>query len=159
MAPFEALYGRRCRTPICWEEIGVRSFHGPSIVSDTSEKVKQIHDRLKIARSRQKSYADFKRRDLQFEIGEHVFLKVSPTRATLRFGQKGKLSRRYIGPFKILEMIGEVGYRLALPAALSAVHNVFHVSMLKKCIANPSHVLQYEPLELQQDVTYVERPS
>ena len=159
MAPFEALYGRRCRTPICWEEIGVRSFHGPSIVSDTSEKVKQIHDRLKIARSRQKSYADPKRRDLQFEIGEHVFLKVSPTRGTLRFGQKGKLSRRYIGPFEILERIGEVAYRLALPAALSAVHNVFHVSMLKKYIADSSHVLQYEPLELQPDVTYVERPS
>ncbi|XXG52995.1 hypothetical protein AAC387_Pa03g1177 [Persea americana] len=159
MAPIEALYGRRCKTPICWEEIGVRSFHGSSIVNDTSEKVKQIHDQLKIARSRQKSYADLKMRDLQFKIGEHVFLKASPTQGTLRFGHKWKLSRRYIGPFEILERIGEVAYRLALPVALSGVHNVFHVSVLKKYIADPSHVLQYEPLELQPNVNYVERPS
>ena len=85
MAPFEALYGRKCKTPTCWEEIGVQSFHGSSIISDTNEKVKQIVDRLKIARDRQKSYVDPKRRDLEFKVGDKVFLKVSPTRGTMRF--------------------------------------------------------------------------
>ena len=148
MAPFEALYGRRCRTPVCWEEVGVRSFHGPTIVGETSDKIKLIQERLKVARSRQKSYADTRRRDLQFKEGDKVFLKVSPVRGTLRFGQKGKLARRYIGPYEILSKIGDVAYRLALPPELSGVHNVFHVSMLKKYVPNPSHVLQHEPLEI-----------
>ncbi|KAJ8622027.1 hypothetical protein MRB53_030556 [Persea americana] len=86
MVPFEALYGRRCRTLVCWEEVGVRSFHGPTIVSKTSDKVKLIQERLKVARSRQKSYADSHPRDLHFKEGDKVFLKVSPTRGTLRFG-------------------------------------------------------------------------
>ncbi|KAJ8644678.1 hypothetical protein MRB53_006426 [Persea americana] len=119
MAPFEALYGRRCRTPVCWEEVGIRSFHGPTMVSETSDKVKLIQERLKVARSRQKSYADSHRRDLHFKEGDKVFLKVSPTRGTLRFGQRGKLSRRYIGPYDIVSKIGDVAYRLALPPELS----------------------------------------
>ena len=158
MAPFEALYGRRCRTPVCWEEVGVRSFHGPTIVGETSDKIKLIQERLKVARSRQKSYADTRRRDLQFKEGDKVFLKGSPTRGTLRFGQKGKLARRYIGPYEILSKIGDVAYRLALPPELSGVHNVFHVSMLKKYVPNPSHVLQHEPLEIREDASYVEKP-
>ena len=158
MAPFEALYGRRCRTPVCWEEVGIRSFHGPTMVSETSDKVKLIQERLKVARSRQKSYADSHRRDLHFKEGDKVFLKVSPTRGTLRFGQRGKLSRRYIGPYDIVSKIGDVAYRLALPPELSGVHNVFHVSMLKKYVPDPSHVLRHEPLEIREDATYVEKP-
>lgn len=141
MAPFEALYGRRCRTLVCWEEVSVRNFHGPTIVGETSDKFKLIQERLKVARSRQKSYADTRRRELQFQVGDKVFLKVSPVRGTLRFGQKGKLSRRFIGPYEILSKIGDVAYRLALPPELSGVHNVFHVSMLKKYVSIPSHIL------------------
>ena len=159
MAPFEALYGRKCKTPICWEEIGVRSFHGPSVISDTSEKVKRIIDRLKISRDWQKSYAHLKRRDLEFQVGDKVFLKVSPTRGTMRFGQKGKLARRYIGPFEIDMRVGEVAYRLILPPELAGVHRVFHVSMLRKYISDPSHVLHHESLDVQSDITFVEKPK
>ena len=114
---------------------------------------------MKIASSRQKSYADSHRRDLHFSEGDKVFLKVSPTRGTLRFGQKGKLSRRYIGPYDIVSKIGEVAYRLALPPELSGVHNVFHVSMLKKYVPDRLHIIQYEPLEIREDATYVEKPK
>ena len=110
------------------------------------------------AQSRQKSYADTRRRDLKFEVGDKVFLKVSPMKGVMRFGKKGKLSPRFVGPFEVLERIGVVAYRLALPPSLSAVHNVFHVSMLRKYISDPSHVLNYEPLQLNQDLTYEEKP-
>ncbi|XXG47248.1 hypothetical protein AAC387_Pa02g1922 [Persea americana] len=150
MAPFKALYSRRCRTTVCWEEVGVRSLHGPTIVGETSDKIKLIQERLKVARSRKKSYADTRRRDLQFKEGDKVFLKVSPVGGTLRFGQKGKLVRRYIGLYKIFSRIGDVAYRLALPPELSGVHNVFHVSMLKKYVPNPSQVLQHEPLKIRE---------
>ena len=153
MAPFEVLYGRRCRTPICWEEVGVRSFDGPMIVWQTSDKIKLIQERLKVARSKHRSYADTRRRDLQFKEGDKVFLKVSLVRGTLRFGQKDKLARRYIGPYEILSKIGDVAYTLALPPELSEVHNVFHVSMLKRYVQNPLHVLQHEPLEIQEDAS------
>ena len=157
MAPFEALYGRRCRTPVWWEEVREHSFDGPTLIDETSEKVKLIHERLKVARSRQKSYADVRRKDLQFQVGDKVFLKVSPIRGTLRFGQKGRLSRRFIGLYEILSRIGDVAYRLALLLELSGVHNVFHVSMLKKYVLDPSHVIRHEPLEIQEDATYVEK--
>ena len=90
---------------------------------------------------------------------ETVFLKVSPTRGTMRFEQKGKLARRYIGPFEIDMRVGEVAYRLILPTELAGVHKVFHISMLRKYIPDPSHVLQHEPLDVQPDVTFVERPK
>ena len=93
------------------------------------------------AQSRQKSYADKRRRPLEFEVGNHVLLKVSPTRGVFRFGKKGKLSPRYIGPFEILERVGNLAYRLALPPSLSRVHNVFHVSQLRKYVADTSHII------------------
>ena len=158
MAPFEALYRRRCKTPVCWKEVRERSFQGPTLIGETNEKVKLIHERLKVARSQQKSYADVRRKDLQFQVGDKVFLKVSPIKGTLRFGQKGKLSSRFIGPYEILSLVGDVAYRLALPPELSSVHNVFHVSMLKEYVRDPSHVLQHEPLEIREDATYVEKP-
>ena len=113
---------------------------------------------MKIAQSRQKSYADKRRKDLEFAIGNHVFLKVAPMKGVMRFGKKGKLSPRYVGPFEILERVGDKAYRVALPPSLSTVHNVFHVSMLRKYISNPSHVLSYEPLELTHDLAYEEVP-
>jgi hypothetical protein len=115
MAPYEALYGRKCRSPICWEEVGERKLLGPELVQMSTEKIKLIREWLKTAQSRQKSYADRRRRDLEFHIGDFVFLKVSPFSGVKRFEKKGKLSPRFVGPFEILEMIGTVAYRIALP--------------------------------------------
>ncbi|KAL5557176.1 hypothetical protein UlMin_039412 [Ulmus minor] len=113
---------------------------------------------MKTAQSRQKSYADKRRRPLEFKVGDYVFLKVAPMKGVKCFGKKGKLSPRYIGPFEILERVGKVAYKLALPSELSVVHNVFHVSMLQKYISDASHVLVSEPIEFQEDLTYQEQP-
>lgn len=119
--------------------------------------MKVIQEKLKIAQSRQKSYVDKRRKDLEFEEGDHVFLRVSPWKGVMRFGKKGKLSPRYIGPFEILERVGATAYRLALPPSLSQLHDVFHVSMLRKYVPDPSHVLTAQPIELSKDLTYVEQ--
>ena len=120
--------------------------------------MKVVHDNLKIARDRQKSYADNHRRDLQFEIGDRVFLKISPWKGVLRFGKRGKISPRYIGPYEIVSKVGPAAYRLYLPLELSKVHNVFHVSILRKYIPEPSHVLRDHPVELKDNLTYKEQP-
>jgi len=158
MAPYEALYGRPCRSPVCWSDVGERQLVGPEIVQMYAEKVDVIRQRLATAQSRQKSYADRRRRELRFEVGDHVFLKISPSRGVMRFGKKGKLSPRYVGPFEILERIGEVAYRIALPPQFSGLHNVFHVSMLRKYVADPPHVIQLEVPEIRQDLSLEERP-
>ena len=134
MSPYEALYGKQCRTPLCWNETGERKLPGPEIVQTTVDKVNIIRARLKTAQDRQKSYADKRRKDLEFEVEDRVFLKLSPWKGVVRFGKQGKLSPRYIGPFEIVERIGPVAYRLDLPEELSRVHNVFHISMLHKYI-------------------------
>ncbi|XP_075524534.1 uncharacterized protein LOC142556932 [Primulina tabacum] len=113
---------------------------------------------MRTAQSRQKSYADQRRRDLEFAVGDHVFVKVAPMKGVMRFGKKGKLSPRFIGPFEILDRVGTLAYRVALPPNLAGVHNVFHVSMLRKYMANPSHVLNFEPLQLTPNLSYEERP-
>ena len=158
MAPYEALYRRKCRTPVCWDKVGERKLVGPEIVQVTCDKIKVIRDRLKIAQDRQKSYADNRRRDLEFEVGDMVFLRISPWKGVLRFGKRGKLSPRYIGPYRIVERIGEVAYRLELPFDLDRIHDVFHVSMLRKYILDPSHVLTAQPVEIQENLTYEEEP-
>ena len=112
MAPYEALYGRKCRTPLCWDEVGERKLLGPEIVQITIDNVKVIRDRLKIAQDRQKSYANNRRRDLEFQVGDQVFMRISPWKGVLRFGKKGKLSPLYMGPYKIVERIGEVAYQV-----------------------------------------------
>ena len=127
--------------PLCWDEIGEREFTGPKIIQDVAEKVALIKKRLEITASRQKSYADPKRRDAEFQVGDYVFLKVSAMKGVMRFGKKGKLAPRYIGPFEILERIGMVAYRLAFPPDMSQVYPVFHVSMLRKYISDRSPVL------------------
>ena len=156
MAPFEALYGRKCWTPVCWDEVGERKLVGPELVQITSEKVKVIRDNLKKARDRQKRYADNCRRDLQFEIGDRVFLEISPWKGVLRFGKRGKLSLRYIGPYEIVSKVGPVAYRLKLPPELSRIHDTFHMSMLRKYIPDPSHVLREQPTQLKENLTYEE---
>ena len=106
MAPYEALYGRKCRTPLCWEEVGDRKLNGPEMVQIIIEKVKIIKDRMKAAQDRQKSYVDVRRRPLEFNVGDQVYLKVDPWKHMLRFGMKGKLAPRYIGPYEVIERIG-----------------------------------------------------
>ena len=113
---------------------------------------------MRAAQSRQKSYADKRRRELELEIGDQVFLRVSPWKGVMRFGKKGKLSPRYIGPYEILERVGSVAYRLALPPNLSHVHNVFHISLLRKYMPDPSHVLHAEPIQIESNLTYEEQP-
>ncbi|KAL0550083.1 hypothetical protein IC582_014581 [Cucumis melo] len=158
MAPFEALYGKCCRSPVCWDEVGEQRLMGPELVQSTNEAIQKIRSRMHTAQSRQKSYADVRRKDLEFEVGDKVFLKVAPMKGVLRFERRGKLSPRFVGPFEILERIGPVAYRLALPPSLSTVHDVFHVSMLRKYAPDPSHVVDYEPLEIDENLSYVEQP-
>jgi hypothetical protein len=136
MAPFEALYGRKCRTPLYWNQTGESQVFGLEILQEAEKQVQIIRENLKTAQSRQKSYAD-NRRELIFEVGDFVYLKVSPMRGMKRFKVKGKLYSRYIGPFKILERKGGVAYQLELPDCLLDVHDVFHVSQLKKCLRVP----------------------
>ncbi|GAB2297561.1 hypothetical protein Dimus_038481 [Dionaea muscipula] len=158
MAPYEALYGRRCRSPSCWFEVGERQILGPELVEQTSEKISLIRDRLLAAQSRQKSYVDNRRWDLEFQVGDKVFLKVSPWKGVIRFGRKGKLSRRFVGPFDVLDRAGDVSYRVALPPSLADVHNVFHISMLRKYVHDPAHVIDFAPLHVREDMTYEEQP-
>ena len=121
MAPYEALYGRKCRTPMCRTDLNEHKLIGPDIVKDTEEKVQVIRQRLKAASDQQRSYANLKRRDIEYNVGDKVFLKVSPWKRILRFGKRGKLSPRFIGPYEILERIGPVAYRLALPVGVSQI--------------------------------------
>ena len=158
MAPYEALYGRKCRSPVHWYETGEGTVTAPEFVENTTEAVKKIRTRIEMAQSRQKSYADKRRRPLEFQVGDSVFLKVAPFKGVIRFGKRGKLNPRYIGPYEVLERIGKAAYRLALPPNMASVHNVFHVSMLKKYVPDESHVLEQEPIELHEDLSYEEKP-
>ncbi|XP_072093104.1 transposon Tf2-1 polyprotein isoform X4 [Arachis hypogaea] len=153
MAPYEALYGRKCQSPLCWYETGERSLLGPEMMAETTEQIKKIRSRMLIAQSRQKSYADQRRKPLEFEEGEHVFLKVTPTTGVGRAIKTKKLNPRYIGPFEILKRIGPVAYRIALPPYLSNLHDVFHVSQLRKYTPDASHVLEPEPIQVREDLT------
>ncbi|WVZ80699.1 hypothetical protein U9M48_028156 [Paspalum notatum var. saurae] len=148
--------GRRCRTPLNWSEPEERVTFGPVLVTQAEEQVKLIHSHLKRAQSRQKSYSDKRRRPLVFQKGDHVYLQVSPMKGVHRFGVKGKLAPRYIGPFKVTEQCGSVAYRLQLPSHLAAVHDVFHVSQLKKCLRVPKEVVDMSQIQIEPDLTYEE---
>ena len=158
MAPYEALYGRKCRTLICWDEVGERKLSNVELIEVSTKKIQVIKERLKVAQNHQKSYADTRQKDLEFEVDDMVFLKVSPWKGVIRFQKSGKLNPRYIDPFRILERIRPVAYRLELPSELSRIHNVFHVSMLRKYISDPSHVLEAPPIELKEDLTFEVQP-
>nr|CAE04771.3 OSJNBa0079C19.12 [Oryza sativa Japonica Group] len=146
MAPYEALYGRKCRTPLLWDQTGARQVFGTDILREAEEK------------SRHKSYADNRHRDLSFEEGDYVYLRVTPLRGVHRFHTKGKLAPRFVGPYKIVSRRGEVAYQLELPQSLAGVHNVFHVSQLKKCLRVPTEEANLEQIEVQEDLTYIEKP-
>ena len=158
MSPNEAMFGRKCRTPLCWNEVGEALVFGPDVLKAAEEQVKLIRERLKTAQNRQKNYADNRRRDLEVEKGDHVYLRVSPLRGMRRFGMSGKLAPRYIGPYLITARRGEVAYQLELPEGLADVHNVFHVSQLKKCLRVPEEQVPLGNIELEKNLTYKERP-
>jgi len=159
MAPFEALYGRRCRTPLCWNDLDETLILGPDMIQELVEKIKIVQRNIKAAQDRQKSYADRRRKPLEFEQGDKVFLKVSPVKGVRRFNVKGKLSPRFVGPYDIIEKINPVAYRLALPPELQHVHDVFHISQLRKYVYDPAHVIVHEPLNVDADgLTYEELP-
>ncbi|GJV24488.1 retrotransposon protein, putative, ty3-gypsy subclass [Tanacetum coccineum] len=158
VAPFEALYGRKCRSPICWAEVGDAQLTGPEIVHETTEKIIQIKKRIQAARDRQKSYADRRRKPLEFEVGDKVMLKVSPWKGVIRFGKRGKLNPRYIGPFKILAKVGTLAYRLELPEQLSRVHSTFHVSNLKKCFVDEPLAIPLDEIQIDDKLNFIEEP-
>jgi hypothetical protein len=143
---------------LSWSETGERQVFGPDLVTEAEDKVKIIQANLKAAQSRQKNYADQRRKSLQFQVGDHVYLRVSPTKGVQRFGIKGKLAPRYVGPFEITEACGPVAYRLRLPSQLAAIHDVFHISQLKKCIKVPTEILEQQAIKIDPDLSYVERP-
>ncbi|GJS92273.1 reverse transcriptase domain-containing protein [Tanacetum coccineum] len=155
-APFEALYRRKCRSPVLWAEIGESSLIGPELVQEMTDKVVLIKEKLKAAKDRLKSYADNRRKPLEFEVGDRVMLKVSPWKDVIHFWKKGKLTPRYVGPFKILKRIGPVAYRLRLPEELSGVHDTFHVSNLKKCLADASLHVPLDEIKVDKTLRFVE---
>jgi hypothetical protein len=142
-----------------WDQPREKQVFGPDILLGAEENIKMVRENLKIAQSRQRSYADTRRRELSFEVGDFVYLKVSPIRGVRRFGVKGKLAPRYIGPYQILAKRGEVAYQINLLEKLSDVHDVFHVSQLKKCLCVPEEQLPVEGREVQEDLTYIEKPT
>ena len=161
MAPFEALYGRPCRSPSCWSETTDRLILGPDMIRDTYEKVELVRRRMKAAQDRQKSYADKRRTDLEFEVGDMVFVKVSPLRNVVRFGAVGKLAPRFVGPFPIIERIGKMAYKVELPEKLAGVHNVFHVTHLRKCLHESAEVVEpsiLEDMEVEKEATLRRAP-
>nr|GFB21015.1 putative reverse transcriptase domain-containing protein [Tanacetum cinerariifolium] len=157
--PCEALYGRKCRSPICWTEVREAQILGPELIQETTEKIVQIKKRMQAARDRQKSYADLKCKPMEFQVGDTVMLKVSPWKGVVRFGKRGKLNPRYVGPFKVLERIGDVAYKLDLPEELSRVHNTFHVSNLKKCHADEPLAVPLDGLHFDEKLHFVEEPE
>nr|GEX69343.1 putative reverse transcriptase domain-containing protein [Tanacetum cinerariifolium] len=158
-APFEALYGQKCRSPVGWSEVGDSQLSGPELIRGTNEKIVQIKNRLLTARSRQKSYADVRRRPLEFNLGDKVILKVSPWKGVIRFGKRGKLSPRFIGPFKILERIGPVAYKPELPRELQGIHNTFHVLNLKNCLSDESLSIPLDEVQLDDKLHLIKEPA
>ncbi|GJR22748.1 putative reverse transcriptase domain-containing protein [Tanacetum coccineum] len=147
-----------CRSPVCWAEVGQVQLTGPEMVQETTEKVIQIKQRMQAAHDRQKSYADLKRKPMEFQVGDRVMLKVSPWKGVVHFGKRGKLNPRYVGPFKVLEKIRIVAYKLEIPQELSRVHNTFHVSNLKKCYSDEPLAVSLEGLYVDDKLCFVEEP-
>jgi hypothetical protein len=155
MAPFEALYGRKCRTPLNWSETGERQFFGPDMIKEAEDQVRIIRERLILRENW--SYYDRHHQDVSYEIGEKAYLRVTPLKGVHRFGIKGKLAPRYVGPFLILAKHGELAYQLELPSTFPKIHDIFHVSQLKRCFKDAIRGVDHEALGLQ-DLTYQEYP-
>nr|GEZ99094.1 putative reverse transcriptase domain-containing protein [Tanacetum cinerariifolium] len=157
-AAFEALYGRKCRSPVCWTEVGEAQIFGPELIQETTEKIVQIKQRMQVARDRQKSYADIKRKPMEFQVEDKVMLKFSPWKGVVCFGKQGNLNPRYVGPLKVLERVRDVSYKLDLPEELSRVHNTFHVSNLRKCHADEPLAVLLDGLHFDDKLHFVEEP-
>ncbi|GJW69048.1 hypothetical protein Tco_0123472 [Tanacetum coccineum] len=157
-ASFEALYGRKCRSPVLWAEIGESSLTRLELVHETTDKVVLVKENPKAARCRQKSYVDYRHKPLEFKVGDRVSLKVTPWKGVVRFGKKGKLAPRYVGPFEIFERISLVAYRLRLPEELTSVHDTFHVSNLKKCLADANLHVLLDVIKVDKTLRFVEEP-
>jgi hypothetical protein len=157
-APFEVLYGRMCRTPLMCSEVGDRVIESPDFIKVAEEKIADVRENLRIAQSRQKSYADKRRRELKFDVGDHIYIKVFPIRGTRSFRVHGKLAPWYIGMYPVIKRIGTVVYKIKLLEQLSDVHNVFHVSQLRKCLRMPEEQVVHDILDLQDDLRYEEVP-
>jgi len=158
MPPYELLYGRKCRTLVCWGEVGHKAIASTDIVLDTTQRNKLVRERLVTAQSRHKSYTDRQRSDLEFQVGDYVLLKVSPWTGVIRYRKRGKLGPRYIGPYKIIARVGKVAYRLELPDELRPIHNTFHVSQLRKCVVDETSVISLEDIDINDKLNYVEKP-
>ncbi|GJY99029.1 putative reverse transcriptase domain-containing protein [Tanacetum coccineum] len=156
--PFEALYGRKCRSPICWAEVKDVQLTSLETVHETTEKIIQIKSRIQAAHDRHKSYADVRRKLLEFQVGDKVMLKVSPWKGVIHFGKRGKLNPRYIRPFRVLAKVGTVAYRLKLPQQLSRIHSTFHVSNFKKCLSDESLVIPLDEIHINDKLHFVEEP-
>ncbi|GKC34365.1 hypothetical protein Tco_1046749 [Tanacetum coccineum] len=154
----EVLYERKCRSPVCWAGVGDSQLTGPEIIHETIEKIIQIKSRIQAAHDCQKSCTDVRRKPLEFQVGDKVMLKVSPWKAVIRFGKRGKLNPRYIGPFKVLDKVETIAYRLKLQQQLSKVHNTFHVSNLKKCLSDESLVIPLDEIQIDDKLHFVEEP-
>nr|GFB42930.1 putative reverse transcriptase domain-containing protein [Tanacetum cinerariifolium] len=156
--PFEALYGQKCRSPVCWTEVGEAQILGLELIQETTEKIVQTKQRMQPTRDRQKSYTDLKRKPMEFQVRDKVMLKVLPWKGVVSFGKRGRLNPRYVGPFKVLEVIRKVAYKLELPGELSRVHNTFHVSNLKKCHADEPLAVPLDGLHFDDELHFVEEP-
>nr|GEW26578.1 putative reverse transcriptase domain-containing protein [Tanacetum cinerariifolium] len=154
----KALYGQKCRSSICWAEIGDAQLIGPEIVHEINEKIIQIKKRIQATQDRQKSYANRRRKPLEFEVGDKVMLKVSPRKGVICFDKRGKLNPHYIGPFKILDKVGTLTYRLELPEQLSRVHGTFHVSNLKKCFIDEPLTILLDEIQIDDKLNFIEEP-
>jgi hypothetical protein len=158
MSPFKALYGRPCHTPLSWSESDERVIFGPDIVTEAEEKVRQIRANILTVQSGQKSYTDKRRHSLEFEVGDHVYLRVSPMKGVRRFGIKEKLAPHYIGMYPIIDKYEPMSYQVEQPSKLSGVHNVFHVSQLKGCLKPPTDMVVEDTIPLEPDLTYKTHP-
>jgi hypothetical protein len=158
ISPFETLYGRPCHTPLSWSESGEKVIFGPDIMTEAEEKVKQIQANILAVQSRQKSYIDKRRNPLEFKVGDHVYLQVSPMKGVRCFDIKGKLAPRYIGLYPIIDKYGPTPYQVELPVKLSGVHNEFHVSQLKRCLKPPTDMVIEGTIPLEPDLAYKAYP-
>ena len=156
MAPFKAIYGKKCRTPLCWSELDEALIIRSKSIQETIENVRRIQEHIKVAQSCLKRYADKSRRPLEFQVGDKVFLKVSPIKGVKRFNVRGKLSPRYIGPYEIIEKLNIVAYRLNLPTELEHMHNIFYISQLRKYVSDRNHILKPDPIAIAENLAYEE---
>ncbi|GKC42079.1 hypothetical protein Tco_1059801 [Tanacetum coccineum] len=157
-APFEALYRHKCRSLICYAEVGDSQLTGPEIIHETTKKIVQIKSRIQATHDRQKSYVDLQRKPLEFQVGDKVMLKVSPWKEVIRFGRREKLNPRYIGPFKIIAKVGTVAYHLELLEKLSRVHSTFHILKLKKCMADEPLAVPLDEIQVDNKLNFIEEP-